>query len=123
MDITSTTILNNFNDCYYNYIGNETYHECKLVSFNKTPPVSTYLVAMVVGIYDSISNITSNNLPVSMYYPISQQQRAIYGLKVTTAILPYYETIFGVSYPLPKMDLIALNDFGAGAMENWVRYY
>jgi len=33
--------------------------------------------------------------------------------------LPFYSEYFGITYPLPKMDLIAIPDFAAGAMENW----
>lgn len=44
---------------------------------------------------------------------------ADYALNITGKILRYYEHFFGVEYPLPKMDMIALPDFNAGAMENW----
>lgn len=44
---------------------------------------------------------------------------AEYALNITGSILNYYERFFGVEYPLPKMDMIALPDFNAGAMENW----
>lgn len=44
---------------------------------------------------------------------------AEYALKVAGKILRYYEDFFGIEYPLPKMDMIALPDFNAGAMENW----
>ena len=118
MDILSTEDNVYNNTCYYNYT--KIYHQCKIVKFNKSPPMSTYLVAFVVGIYDSITNTTSNNLPISIYFPLGESNRATYGLKVAQFILPKYEELFQIGFPLPKMDVIALNDFSAGAMENWV---
>lgn len=44
---------------------------------------------------------------------------AEYALKIAGKILKHYEQFFGIEYPLPKMDMIALPDFNAGAMENW----
>lgn len=38
---------------------------------------------------------------------------------VATNVLSFYETYFGIPFPLPKLDLIALPDFSSGAMENW----
>jgi len=40
-------------------------------------------------------------------------------LNVATKTLEYYAQVFGVPYPLPKLDLVAIPDFDAGAMENW----
>ena len=40
-------------------------------------------------------------------------------LQVSVKTLPFYRNYFDVAYPLPKMDLIAIADFAAGAMENW----
>ena len=40
-------------------------------------------------------------------------------LESVTIILPTYENLFDMAYPLPKMDLVAVPDFEAGAMENW----
>lgn len=44
---------------------------------------------------------------------------ANYALEFAVRVLKFYEQFFGVEYPLPKMDMIALPDFNAGAMENW----
>lgn len=40
-------------------------------------------------------------------------------LDIARTILPAYERLFGIPYPLPKLDLVAIPDFAAGAMENW----
>lgn len=42
-----------------------------------------------------------------------------FALEVAVKALPFYKDYFGISYPLVKMDLIAIADFAAGAMENW----
>ena len=42
-----------------------------------------------------------------------------HALDVSLKCLEYYEAKFGSKYPLPKLDLLAIPDFAAGAMENW----
>ncbi|XP_042892988.1 endoplasmic reticulum aminopeptidase 1-like isoform X2 [Penaeus japonicus] len=87
--------------------------------FQESVEMSTYLVAFVVCDYDHVTNITSSNVSVSVYAPPMMISQANYALRMATQILNFYETFFGVQYPLPKQDLIAIPDFGAGAMENW----
>lgn len=49
----------------------------------------------------------------------------VFALKVDYAkyigpkVLKFYEEYFDIKFPLPKMDMIAIPDFSAGAMENW----
>lgn len=46
-------------------------------------------------------------------------QQLQFALNVTAAVLTAFEQLFGVPFTLPKLDLVAIPDFGAGAMENW----
>lgn len=81
--------------------------------------MSTYLVAVVVGEFDYIQDKSSDDVLVRVYVPKSKKEQGKFALEVATKILPYYKTYFGIAYPLPKIDLIAISDFSSGAMENW----
>lgn len=50
---------------------------------------------------------------------LGRKEQGLFALEVATKVLPYYKEYFNIAYPLPKIDLIAIADFGAGAMENW----
>ncbi|KAG9511390.1 Puromycin-sensitive aminopeptidase, partial [Fragariocoptes setiger] len=90
----------------------------RVVKFATSPIMSTYLVACVVGEFDYVEGKCGDR-PVRVYTPIGKKGRGEYALEVAVKSLPYYEDYFGIEYPLPKMDLIAIPDFAAGAMENW----
>ncbi|ETO28061.1 Aminopeptidase N precursor, partial [Reticulomyxa filosa] len=91
--------------------------------FRPSKPMSTYLVAFVVGEYNVLTATTlglSGSVPTSVVYPLTYEQTdAEWALRNAYKILPYYEGLFDVPYPLPKMDHAAIFDFAAGAMENW----
>ncbi|PSN54388.1 Aminopeptidase N [Blattella germanica] len=82
--------------------------------YGQSVPMSTYLVAFVVSDFDSKSD---GNFSVWARQEAIQQ--AQYSLTIGPKILHYYEKYFRIPFPLPKMDMIALPDFAAGAMENW----
>ena len=91
----------------------------KSVTFNKTPKMSTYLVAFIVGSLKSISTDKSK-IPVSVWSTPDQDiDHGKFALDVAAKTLPFYEKAFDADYPLPKMDMVAIPDFAAGAMENW----
>jgi len=90
-----------------------------VVRFARTPALPTYLVCVVLGYYDSISRRTENGVRISLYTQISQTIQVEFALDVATGALNFYQEFFGVDYPLPKMDLVAVPDFYIGAMENW----
>lgn len=89
------------------------------VRFDTTPIMSTYLVAAVVGEYDYVEAKSKDGVLVRVYTPVGKKEQGIFALDVATKVLPYYKEYFNIAYPLPKMDLIAIGDFSAGAMENW----
>ncbi|XP_028674237.1 puromycin-sensitive aminopeptidase [Erpetoichthys calabaricus] len=89
------------------------------VKFARTPIMSTYLVAFVVGEYDFVEGKSSDGVLVRVYTPVGKAEQGKFALEVATKTLPFYKVYFNVPYPLPKIDLIAIADFAAGAMENW----
>ena len=91
----------------------------KAVTFNKTPLMSTYLIAFIIGELDCIET-SSFRLPVRVFSPPSSNiEHGRFSLELAAKTLAFYEKTFDSPYPLPKMDMVAIPDFSAGAMENW----
>lgn len=91
----------------------------KAVTFNPTPLMSTYLLAFVVG---ELNYIETNDfrVPVRVYAPKDRDiEHGRFSLDLAAKTLDFYEKTFDSPFPLPKMDMIAIPDFSAGAMENW----
>lgn len=92
----------------------------QLVRFEATPKMSSYTLGFVIGKLIKVDGLTKSGIQVSAYASRAHQPEELkYGLQVAIDSLDWYEQYFGVSYPLPKCDHIALPDFAAGAMENW----
>jgi aminopeptidase N len=90
----------------------------KEVRFAATPPMSSYLNVFVAGELDLIeSRIGPTQIRVIVTKGKAELGR--YALEVTAQILQYYNEYFGLPYPLPKLDQIALPGGFGGAMENW----
>nr|XP_012420004.1 PREDICTED: endoplasmic reticulum aminopeptidase 2 isoform X2 [Odobenus rosmarus divergens] len=65
-------------------------------------------------------HIALSNMPkVSVYASPDKWSQTHYALEASLKLLDFYENYFDINYPLPKLDLIAIPDFGSGAMENW----
>ena len=90
----------------------------KAVTFNNTPPMSTYLLAFIVAELKYKEN-NDFRLPIRVYATPGNEQYADFSLDVAAKTLKFYEETFDSPYPLPKMDMVAIPDFSAGAMENW----
>ena len=91
----------------------------KVVSFSPSPIMSTYLLAFIVGEFDYVEGKTKDGLPVRCFVPLGKKEQGDYGLEIACKVIPLFEDYFKEKYPLPKLDLIAIPDFAAGAMENW----
>jgi aminopeptidase N len=90
----------------------------KTITFQTTPKMSTYLLALVVGEFDCISK-TSGTIATTVYTVPGKAHQGQFCLDVAVQCLDLYQSLFGVAYPLLKSDLLAIPDFAAGAMENW----
>lgn len=93
--------------------------DLKMLKFERSPIMSTYLVAVVVGEFDYVEGKSADGVLVRVYTPVEKKDQGLFALDVAVKVLPYYKDYFDIAYPLPKMDLIAISDFSAGAMENF----
>ena len=80
--------------------------------------MSSYLVALTVGDWKCESDKV-DGVKVSVCAVPGKENLTHFPLEATKAILHYYDNYYGIKYPLPKLDNIAVPDFQAGAMENW----
>ncbi|MDZ4260637.1 MAG: M1 family metallopeptidase [Candidatus Sungbacteria bacterium] len=92
---------------------------CDVYRFEKTPVMSTYLLAFIIGPMEWVETISRDGVLVRVYTMPGKKEQGLFALDVASRILPFFNDYFGIAYPLPKLDLIALQDFAAGAMENW----
>ncbi|HJL67989.1 MAG TPA: M1 family aminopeptidase, partial [Nitrosopumilus sp.] len=89
-----------------------------LYKFEKTPVVSTYLIYLGVGEFEYLTGKTGK-VQIRVITTKGNKSKGKYSLDLGKKLLTSYEKYFGIKYPLPKLDLIAIPDFAAGAMENW----
>lgn len=89
----------------------------KRVRFRETPRMSTYLLFFGVGKFEIFEEPGKVLLRLAARPGMSQY--GDYALRFARKALLFSEEYYGVPYPLTKLDLIAVSDFAAGAMENW----
>ena len=88
------------------------------LKFFTTPKMSTYLVAFLVGDFQCTAG-EQDGVAIRVCSTPDKVALTPYGVDVAKYVLHYYNNYFGIPYPLKKLDLIALPDFEAGAMENF----
>ena len=87
------------------------------ITYARTPKMSTYLVAMIVGDFACRSG-HSDGTDIRICSTPDKQNLTTFALEAAEHQLKFFNDYFGIKYPFGKLDIIAVPDFAAGAMEN-----
>jgi puromycin-sensitive aminopeptidase len=99
-------------------IGEEKTASGRLVAFSPTPPLPTYLVALVVGRLEALPPVSVRGIPIRTWAVPEKLALTGFGQDVAVEVLPRLEDYFGVPYGFGKLDQVGVPEFEAGAMEN-----
>ena len=88
------------------------------VRFADTMPMSSYLVAFVVGPLEATGPVDVDGVPMRVVHVPGKGHLTGFALDVGAFALRWFQRYYGIPYPSDKVDLVALPDFAAGAMEN-----
>jgi aminopeptidase N len=121
----STVVPENFSAVSNMPVEEETKTEGgKEIRFAISPSMSSYLVVLCAGEFESIEG-EQDGVKLRVVTTKGKAEMGRYALASEARILHYYNEYFGIPYPLPKLDLIAVPGGFGGAMENWggITYY
>lgn len=90
----------------------------KVIEFEESKPMSSYLVALCVGEFKATEPVESEGIPIRVWSVQHDPAMGNYARDNAAQLLKYLNAYFGAPYPWKKLDLIAIPDFQAGAMEN-----
>lgn len=91
-----------------------------VTAFQTTPRMSTYLLAWVTGELHRKTATTNGGVEVNVWATPAQRPESLdFALDHAVRSIDFFDEYFGIPYPLPKSDHVALPDFSSGAMENW----
>jgi puromycin-sensitive aminopeptidase len=93
----------------------------RAVHFARTPVMSTYLLAFIVGEFDVVQSKTKDGTPVRVFTAPGRTALGEFALETAVRGLEFFGDYYAIPYreAIGKADLIAIPDFEAGAMENW----
>lgn len=87
------------------------------VVFSTTPKMSSYLLALVVGDFECVSG-AADGIPIRVCATPDKVALTSVALASAESVMQYYNRYFSIKYPFKKLDIVAVPDFSAGAMEN-----
>src|SRR5215813_11707635 len=90
----------------------------RAVHFADSIRMSTYLVAFVVGELEATEPVMVGSTPLRVWCVPGKKHLTRFALGIGAFSLEFFETYYGLPYPGDKLDLLAIPDFAAGAMEN-----
>jgi puromycin-sensitive aminopeptidase len=88
-----------------------------VIHFERTPKMSTYLASWIIGEFDFVQD-NSSGVPVRVYTPVGKAAQGYFALDVASKALKFFSQYFGISYPLPKLDLASFGDFPCGKISD-----
>jgi len=91
----------------------------KEITYQPTPRMSTYLLAWVIADLECVAGRDAHGTPIRVWTTVGKKNQGRFALQVGRRSLDYFSSWFNIPYALPKLDMVALPDFAAGAMENW----
>ncbi|MBI4233622.1 MAG: M1 family metallopeptidase [Chloroflexi bacterium] len=91
----------------------------RALHFATSPRMSTYLLALVVGDLASVEATAPGGTLARVWATRGKEEQGRFALENAVRLLGFFNQYFGIPYPLPKLDHIAIPDFESGAMENW----
>ena len=91
----------------------------KTIRYETTPRMSTYLLAVVIAELELLEDKDRHGVPVRVWTSPGKREQGRFALEQGCHTLAYFADWFGIPYAFPKLDMVALPDFAAGAMENW----
>lgn len=96
----------------------------KKISFHSTPKMSTYLLALFVGEAEPVTHFTRKaHKAISVWVPMGAKRMGDFAASVAIKAVDFYEEYFGIDLPVEKVDMIGLDTFLYGGMENWGLIY
>jgi len=90
----------------------------RTLTFSPTMIMSSYLVAFVVGPFEETPALDVDGVPLRIIYPLGKGHLTDMALDAGAFALRFFSEYFAIPYPGDKLDMVALPDFGFGAMEN-----
>ncbi|XP_011698185.1 PREDICTED: glutamyl aminopeptidase-like isoform X2 [Wasmannia auropunctata] len=94
------------------------------VTFEESVPMSTYLACFIISDFvhttKMAKGLDGRELPIGVYTTkLQSEEKRNFAADIGVKAIEYYINLFKIDYPLPKLDMAAIPDFMAGAMENW----